>query len=327
MMKFSRKLILALCLVFLTVFAVQSVLPEHYSVISAAEAAGKIKLNKKKATINTGEKLQLKVEGTDQKVKWASSNKAVATVSKKGLVKGKKAGKATITATVGKKTYKCKVTVKNSVLSADRTEVTLEVNKNETVTITYRGDDGSITWDSSDEKVATCNWEDGGKKNKLKLTIYGIGPGNANITVKDEKKNSVKIHVTVSGDTTWNYDRMAEMLKKVNATMENVTQCMDYTTKAVEDTGNLTYRNNAVKYFIEAAKGIKECRDYAQPLDPIGQKGKTVYDLLEAAYKVYDSFDSTNTTIAKLYTAVKDMSEKFIEASNTFVAYCKEQIS
>ena len=327
MMKFSRKLILALCLVFLTVFAVQSVLPEHYSVISAAEAAGKIKLNQKKATINTGEKLQLKVEGTDQKVKWASSNKAVATVSKKGLVKGKKAGKATITATVGKKTYKCKVTVKNSVLSADRTEVTLEVNKNETVTITYRGDDGSITWDSSDEKVATCNWEDGGKNNKLKLTIYGIGPGNANITVKDEKKNSVKIHVTVSGDTTWNYDRMVEMLKKVNATMKSVKRCMDYTTKAVKKPGNKKYIDNAAKYFNAAAKGIKECRDYAQPLDPIGQKGKTVYDLLEAAYKVYDSFDSTNTTIAKLYAAVKDMSEKFIEASNTFVAYCKEQIS
>lgn len=42
----------------------------------------------------------------------SSSNKKVAIVTKKGKVKGKKAGKVTITAKVGKKKYKCKVTVK-----------------------------------------------------------------------------------------------------------------------------------------------------------------------------------------------------------------------
>ena len=75
-------------------------------------AAKKVKLNKTKATIYVGKTVTLKLKNNKAKVKWSSSNKKVATVSKKGKVKGKKAGKATITAKVGKKKYKCKITVK-----------------------------------------------------------------------------------------------------------------------------------------------------------------------------------------------------------------------
>lgn len=45
------------------------------------------------------------------KARWKSSNPKVATVSSKGKVTAKKKGTATITAKVGKTTYKCKVTV------------------------------------------------------------------------------------------------------------------------------------------------------------------------------------------------------------------------
>ena len=75
-------------------------------------AAKKVKLNKTKVTIYVGKTVTLKLRSNKRKVKWSSSNKKVATVSKKGKVKGKKAGKATITAKVGKKKYKCKITVK-----------------------------------------------------------------------------------------------------------------------------------------------------------------------------------------------------------------------
>lgn len=88
------------------------------SMIPATEvsaASKKVKLNKKKVTIYVGKTVKLKVKNTKKKVKWKSSNKKVATVSKKGKVKGKKPGKATITAKVGKKKYKCKVTVKKKV--------------------------------------------------------------------------------------------------------------------------------------------------------------------------------------------------------------------
>ena len=76
-------------------------------------SAAKIKLNKTKITLTQGKKYQLKVKGTKKKAKWSSTKKSVAAVNKKGVVTAKKKGTAYIKAKVGKKTYKCKVTVKS----------------------------------------------------------------------------------------------------------------------------------------------------------------------------------------------------------------------
>ena len=82
-------------------------------------AVKSVKLNKKNATIKKGKTVKLTAtvspkNATNKKVTWKSSNKKVATVSSKGIVKGIKKGKATITATTssGKKKASCKVTVK-----------------------------------------------------------------------------------------------------------------------------------------------------------------------------------------------------------------------
>lgn len=72
------------------------------------------KLNKTKLSLKVGKKYKLKLKNYKKKVKWSSSKKKVATVSKKGVVTAKKAGTATIKAKAGKKTYKCKVTVKKA---------------------------------------------------------------------------------------------------------------------------------------------------------------------------------------------------------------------
>ena len=69
------------------------------------------RLNQTKLKVKTGKKATLKVLKKAKSVKWSTSNKKIATVSKKGVVKGIKPGKATITAKVGKKNLKCKVTV------------------------------------------------------------------------------------------------------------------------------------------------------------------------------------------------------------------------
>lgn len=83
---------------------------------SPVHAKKKIKLNKSKLTLNVGQKKKLKLNNYKKKVTWKSKKKKIATVSKKGWVKGKKAGKTTIICTYkykGKKrTKKCSVTVK-----------------------------------------------------------------------------------------------------------------------------------------------------------------------------------------------------------------------
>lgn len=80
--------------------------------IGSIQAEAAVRLSKKKATITVGKTVKLKVKGTRKRVKWSSNKKSVCTVSKSGVVKGKKAGTATIKAKVGKKVLKCKVTVK-----------------------------------------------------------------------------------------------------------------------------------------------------------------------------------------------------------------------
>ena len=76
------------------------------------DAKAKVKLNKKKLVLTVGKRAKLKVKGTKKKVKWSSSKKKIATVTKKGVVKAKKKGTAKIVAKIGKKKYTCKVVVK-----------------------------------------------------------------------------------------------------------------------------------------------------------------------------------------------------------------------
>ena len=80
-----------------------------------------ITLNKKTATLKAGKTLQLKIkkitpkDAVNQKVKWKSSNRKVATVDKNGKVTAVKAGtcKITCTAADGSKVcVVCEITVK-----------------------------------------------------------------------------------------------------------------------------------------------------------------------------------------------------------------------
>ena len=69
-------------------------------------------INKKSVTLTKGQKFTLKLKGTNQKIKWRSSRKDIVSVNSKGIATAKKVGKATITATVLNKKYKCNITVK-----------------------------------------------------------------------------------------------------------------------------------------------------------------------------------------------------------------------
>ncbi|MCH5202945.1 MAG: Ig-like domain-containing protein [Oscillospiraceae bacterium] len=79
-----------------------------------------IKLNKKSKTMKKGESFNLKAavnpkKADNKKLTWQSSNKRIATVTQKGRVTAKKAGKCTIKAIAkdGSGTFvKCKITVK-----------------------------------------------------------------------------------------------------------------------------------------------------------------------------------------------------------------------
>ncbi len=77
--------------------------------------ANAAKISQKKATLVVGQTLKLKIKKASGKVKWSSTKKSVASVSSKGVITAKKIGKATIKAKVGRKTFKCNITVKANV--------------------------------------------------------------------------------------------------------------------------------------------------------------------------------------------------------------------
>ena len=70
------------------------------------------KLNAKKKTLKKGKTFKLKITGKVGKAKFSSSNKKIATVSKKGKIKAKKKGNATITVKTNGIKLKCKIKVK-----------------------------------------------------------------------------------------------------------------------------------------------------------------------------------------------------------------------
>lgn len=76
------------------------------------DAAQKVRLNKSAVTIYVGNTSKLKLKNNKKKVKWWSTNKSVATVTQKGVVRGKKQGRCRIAVKTASKKYVCKVTVK-----------------------------------------------------------------------------------------------------------------------------------------------------------------------------------------------------------------------
>lgn len=85
---------------------------------SFAQAKAAIKLSKSTVTLEVGKKVTLELKDATGKkikagkIKWLSTNKKIAKVSKKGVVIGVKAGTAKVTAKYMVKKYTCKIIVK-----------------------------------------------------------------------------------------------------------------------------------------------------------------------------------------------------------------------
>ena len=136
---------------------------------------------------------------TNPKVKWTSSNTAVATVDKDGKVTTVAAGNATITVTTedSSKTATCSVTVVVPVtgVSLNKTSMTLSVGGTETLTATVAPDDATnkkVTWSSSNTDVATVG-DDG------KVTAVAHGTATITVTTEDGSKTATCSVTVITG--------------------------------------------------------------------------------------------------------------------------------
>ena len=187
-----------------------------FSVFPATQvnAATKPKLSKTKITMTVGQSKKLKVKGISKKrakrIKWKSSKKKVVTVTKTGKLKARKAGKAVITAKIGKRKLKCKVVVKRKRKKArkkkesnssskkmwlSKTSVTLQAGSG--VDLVLHNAKNVVKWSSSNNKVA---WADRATSSSKNLgTIQAVSKGTAVITAKVDGK-TFKCHVKVIAD-------------------------------------------------------------------------------------------------------------------------------
>lgn len=157
------------------------------------------KLSKKKITIYVGHTGKLKVNNARKKVKWTSSKKQIAAVSSKGVVKGKKAGSAVITAAAGNKKWTCKVTVRNNV-SVSKGAIKILPGKSKKVNIKIQKDVFDIRFKIKDPKVVSCKWGKW-KGMSIPLTITAKQSGSTYITLTNTySKEKVKINVTVPAE-------------------------------------------------------------------------------------------------------------------------------
>ena len=190
-----------------TVPAVTGTLESH--------AASKVKISKKKATIVKGKTLQLKMKGTKKKVKWTSSKKKVATVNKKGKVTAKKAGKTVITAKIGNKKYKCKITVKNPTVKLNKTAVTAKTGTSVKLTATANGKSKRITWKSSNGGIASVT---------SKGVVYANRVGTATITATANGVSArCKVTVTAPVDPVGSRTNPANLANGATIPMEDGT--------------------------------------------------------------------------------------------------------
>lgn len=193
-MKAKNDLLRLLCLVLMIGVVCQVM---GLTGLNAAQAAT-IKLNQTKATAYLGGTLKLKVTGTKSTVKWSSSDAKIAKVSSKGVVTPKKAGKATITAKVGKKTLKCAVTVKQP-LWVSENDITLKKGKSKKIWLTWKLT-GSFKYTYDNASVIKVTLGKKSTGDKWPLTIKALKAGTTTITITNSKTNhKVKVKVTVKG--------------------------------------------------------------------------------------------------------------------------------
>jgi len=159
-----------------------------------------------KAYVAKGKKISLTTnvkvtpnKKANKKVKYKSAKQGIATVSSKGVIKGKKVGKTSVTIT-SKKNKKKKKTIKVIVLKKAVKKVklnakstTLAVGGKKTLKATIsptKKVSKQIIWKSSNKKVATVS---------AKGLIKGVGEGTAKITATaaDGSKKKATCKVTV----------------------------------------------------------------------------------------------------------------------------------
>ena len=231
------KKIISLCLAGTLIASTITPIPVEAKVKVTSELTMSLRPNQKKKKIT--------VSGTKRKKRFRSTNKTVATVNKKGVVTAKRPGKTSIRVKVGKKTYKCKITV-NYAMNRDKMKVAKGDGKQLKI---YKVK--NVRWSSSDKKVATVNDEGiviGRKKGKATITgrfgLFSLRSLECKVTVTDtketqkdsaDKKDSANKNSNSSSNTGTDEDSTTAVADSTSTNTSSTDKTSADSSEAVDD--------------------------------------------------------------------------------------------
>lgn len=152
-----------------------------------------INVNPTSVTILPGRSQKVTVSNLlsgDRVSKWSSSASSIATVNNNGLITGMKPGSATITITLlSGKTADVNVTVLKPTIKVSPSSLTLDVGKNQKITVSNLVTGDKVTsWNSADTTIATVNSSG---------SVTGRKAGSTTVTVTLLSGLTSTINVTV----------------------------------------------------------------------------------------------------------------------------------
>ena len=314
--------------------SIATIVPDSPVAVVAEAASKKTHLNKTKKSIYIGKKYTLKLidkKGktiSSSKIKWSRSNKKVASVSKKGVVTGKKAGKIKITATYKGKKYTAVITVKSAV-SLSKSKITFKAGETakKTIKVTCKDDEG-IKWKTVEGsgivKISQAKkWKNnskslyitptGKKFGKVKIKVYSKENSNSYdyLTIEVKKPYTLKVKNEVPCIiNNYNSPETSDNIAGDNALIiRKVTyKTPDTKTLVVTVDFEAGYSKNTESYYflkyriLDKNGYLVESDTFKSKLMMIGDKAKaeiTLKDLKPGSYTIEfkDYIGSDSTTV------------------------------
>lgn len=270
------------------------------SSLSVSTSAATVHLNKTNKTLQAGQSYTLKVVGNKKKVKWTSSNKRVATVSKTGKVKALSKGKAVITAKVSNKSYKCNITVKKAISGKNLSYSAVKCNGYVILTIKNNNDymvnvDSTMVFYGYDGKMLYTSNDD----------EYGIAPGDTfileyvepydddcndipykNYKVSfdvDESSNEVKSYVRKIDTSDTNISSSGIVVHAVNKSNKKINLC-EIGIFMYDDNGNVIKYSTSTLDAMSPGGSSYTTFELPDEYDIINDTYKTI---TPSSYKIY----------------------------------------
>ncbi len=194
-----KKLYMRIMLMFISLFFVNLVISENICKAAQSVTMNEITISHKQYVLKKGQSVKLKIAQSSKKVKvskivWNSSNPQKVKVNRKGVVTARaKKGNATITAKVGKKNLKCKITIGIPVKKLQVSDMTLKKGDEKQLEVKVLPENAiikNLKYVSSNNNVVFVD-------KKGKLVAKEAGKVTISIWAVDRMKVSQKMDIVV----------------------------------------------------------------------------------------------------------------------------------